>query len=135
MAELRVQAPSRSRAASGLLGVFPEQRDQLTRVEAQDLVVGRSYTGKPSRVVRNDVTDAWRASGLDPLPMPHQMVLMEDFTYAAERAGRHDLVNNPAGQAAGRLTAREPARTIVQRLAAEAAQVIERLGAQVIPSA
>ena len=43
----------------------------------------------------------------EPLPMPHQTVLMDDFTYAAERAGRHDLVNNPAGQAAGRLNAQE----------------------------
>ena len=117
------------------IDLFPEQRDQLARVEAQDLVVGRSYTGKPSRVVRNEITEAWRASGLDPLPMPHQTVLMEDFTYAAECAGRVDLVNNPAGQAAGRLTAREPARMIVRRLAADAARVIEELGAQVTPSA
>jgi hypothetical protein len=53
---------------------------------------------------------------------------MENFTYAAERAGRVDLVNNPAGQAAGRLTAREPAGMIVRRLAADAARVIEELG-------
>jgi NAD(P)H-dependent flavin oxidoreductase YrpB (nitropropane dioxygenase family) len=113
------------------IDLFPAHRDQLVAAETHQLAVGRSYTGKPSRVVTNEVTEAWRESRLDPLPMPHQAVLMDDFTYAAEVAGRHELVNNPAGQAAGMLDRYEPAAVIAQRLATQAVEVIERLRAYV----
>ena len=104
--------------------VHASLRAQLTAAGARDVVVGRSYTGKPSRVVVNEVTRAWAESGLEPLPMPLQTVIMDDFTYAAERSGRPDLVQNPAGQIAGMLDRHEPAATIVRRLVDEAVAVI-----------
>ena len=60
---------------------------------------------------------AWAESGLDPLPTPYQWVLMDDFVNSAEAADRQELVNNPAGQGAGMLTQRKPARQIVMELA------------------
>lgn len=102
-------------------------RDQLTWAETRDLVLGRSYTGKPSRVVQNEITRAWAESGLDPLPMPLQTVIMDDFTYSAEAGGRPDLVNNPAGQVTGSLFAHEPAAVILERMAEQAREVIEKL--------
>jgi NAD(P)H-dependent flavin oxidoreductase YrpB (nitropropane dioxygenase family) len=115
------------------VNLFPTQRDELVAAESRDVVTGRSYTGKTSRVVENGVTQAWRESGLDPLPMPHQWVLMTDFAHAAEVAGRHDLIGNPAGQVVGMLDAYEPAALIAQRLAAQAVDVIEGLRAYVEP--
>lgn len=111
------------------VNLFQDQRDQLAAADVRDVVTGRSYTGKPSRVVQNEVTRAWLASGLEPLPMPHQTVLMDDFTHAAEAAGQYGLINNPAGQIAGMLSEYEPAAEIARRLADEAAAVIESLRA------
>ena len=71
-------------------------RAQLTEARSHDLVVSRTYTGKPSRIVRNPILDAWSESGLDPLPMPYQHVLMDDLVAAAERGGHPELVNHPA---------------------------------------
>jgi hypothetical protein len=42
---------------------------------------------------------------------------MDDFVNAAEAADRQELVNNPAGQGAGMLRARQSAREIVRELA------------------
>jgi NAD(P)H-dependent flavin oxidoreductase YrpB (nitropropane dioxygenase family) len=97
---------------------LPEtHRRQLEAARSEDLVVSRSYTGKTARTYRNEVMQAWAESGLEPLPTPYQWVLMDDFVCAAEAAGRHELVNNPAGQGAGMLTQRRPAREIVAELA------------------
>lgn len=92
-------------------------RQQLEAARSEDLVVSRSYTGKTARTYKNAVMQAWSASGLDALPTPYQWVLMDDFVNAAELADRQDLVNNPAGQGAGMLRSRKPARQIVQELA------------------
>ena len=109
------------------VNLVQEQRDQLIAAETRQLVTGRSYTGKPSRVIDNEVTVAWRESGLVPLEMPHQTVLMDDFTHAAEVGGHPTLIQNPAGQIAGLLHEYESASSIAVRLAAEAVDVIHGL--------
>jgi NAD(P)H-dependent flavin oxidoreductase YrpB (nitropropane dioxygenase family) len=107
--------------------LFDDQRRQLVEAESRDVVPGRTYTGKTSRGVQNDVTRAWLESDLDPLPMPYQGVLMDDFQTAAEAAGRHDLIWNAAGQIVGLLDRVEPASVIAKRLATQAAEVIDAL--------
>jgi nitronate monooxygenase len=101
-----------------------DHRQALSRARSEDLVVSKSYTGKPSRIVRTEVLDLWAQSALEPLPMPYQFVLMDDFVYSAQRAGRYDLMNNPAGQIAGMLTDHVPAAAIVKRMVDEAIVVI-----------
>lgn len=105
----------------------PPHREQLDQAASEDLYVSRSYTGKPSRVYKNEIVAAWAASGLEPLPMPLQWTLMDDLVYAAERAQRLDLVNNPAGQVAGMLRGRRPARQIIEDLVAGALEQLDRL--------
>ena len=89
------------------------QRVQLSDADTADLVVSRCYTGKPSRVVNTPIVVEWASSGLEPLPMPFQHVLMDDLVESARRSGRWELVNNPAGQVAGRLNQHRPAAEIV----------------------
>jgi NAD(P)H-dependent flavin oxidoreductase YrpB (nitropropane dioxygenase family) len=59
--------------------------------------------------------------------MPHQKVLFEDFLNAARHAGRLDLVSNPAGQAAGMLSAVRPAAAILRDLTEGAERRIAEL--------
>lgn len=91
----------------------------------QDFIVTKAYTGKTARDYKNVVIEAWERSDLEPLPMPLQQVLMEDFVEAASQLGRYELVNNPAGQIGGMLTQRKPAVTIMEELIQGAADVIE----------
>lgn len=106
-----------------------DQRRQLLGASATDVVVSTSYTGKPSRIVRTSLIEDWKSSGLPSLPMPYQHVLMDDFVVAAQRAGRWDLVNNPAGQVTGALHEIRPAAQIVASLVAEAETVLHELAA------
>jgi NAD(P)H-dependent flavin oxidoreductase YrpB (nitropropane dioxygenase family) len=98
------------------------------RGSADDFVVTRAYTGKTARDFDNPVIRAWEGSGLSPLPMPLQGVLMGDFVAAAEAAGRYDLINNPAGQISGMLKKKRPAREIMLSMVREAEAVLDRLG-------
>ena len=108
--------------------LFEAQREQLQRAEARDMIAGTSYTGKPSRIYQNEVAKAWAESGLTPLPMPYQTVIMDDFNWAAEVAGQHHLIQNPGGQITGLLRERRSSADIVRDLAEGAAQVIEGIG-------
>ena len=71
--------------------------------------------------------DAWENSDLEPLPMPLQGALMEDLVDAAEQAGRHDLINSPAGQIGGMLKESKPAARIMDELVQGAVEVLQRL--------
>jgi NAD(P)H-dependent flavin oxidoreductase YrpB (nitropropane dioxygenase family) len=110
-------------------GIYPEHQEQIARGSSEEFVVTRAYTGKTARDYRNPVIDAWERSGLDPLPMPLQGLLMDDFTAAAEAAGRRDLINNPSGQIGGMLTHRRPAREIVREMVEGAEAVLNQLDA------
>ena len=107
---------------------IPEARkDQILVGSTEDFVVTRAYTGKTARDYKNVIIGAWDSSGLDPLPMPLQGVLMESFLKAAEEAGRFDLINNPAGQIGGMLKERKPAAQILDELIEGAVEVLQEM--------
>ena len=101
-----------------------QHKDEILGGSTGDFIVTRAYTGKTARDYKNVVIEAWETSGLDPLPMPLQQVLMEDFVAAASQAGRHDLVNNPAGQIGGMLKERKPAAVIMEELVQGAVEIL-----------
>lgn len=107
--------------------IYSEHQDEIIRGAAEDFVVTRAYTGKTARDYRNEVISAWDNSGLSPLQMPLQGVLMDDFVLAAEAQGRFELINNPVGQIGGMLKKRRPAKEIFASMVQEAEGVLERL--------
>lgn len=107
--------------------IYREHQEEIARSAADDFVVTRAYTGKTARDVHNTVIERWERSGLSPLPMPLQGVLMDDLVAAAEKAGRPELINNPAGQVGGALTGIRPAKEIVQSMVDEANETLDRL--------
>ncbi len=109
--------------------LHPDHRAQLLRGGSEDFAATRIYTGKPARTFRNAIHAEWAAATLEPLGMPHQKVLFEDFLHAARQSGRLDLVSNPAGQVAGMLHEIRPAATILRDLVEGAERSIARLAA------
>jgi nitronate monooxygenase len=107
--------------------IDPAHRQQLRDARSEQLVVSRVYTGKPARIHTTPILAEFAASGLDPLPMPHQYVLFDDFVWSAQQAGRANVVNNPSGQIAGMLAEIRPARDIVVAMETEADATIERM--------
>jgi nitronate monooxygenase len=104
-----------------------KNKERILLAPSEDFVISRSFTGKTARGCRNRVVQAWEESGLTPLPMPLQGVLMGDFVDAAIRAGRDDLLHNPSGQIGGMLTERKPAARIMADLIEGAIDVLANL--------
>ena len=102
-------------------------KEDILRGASEDFPTSRSSTGKPVRQFKNVVMEAWENSDLDPLPMPLQGALMEDLVDAAHKAGRNDLINNPAGQISGLLKESKPAATIMDELVQGALEALQRL--------
>jgi nitronate monooxygenase len=106
-------------------------KEQIIKGRAQDFDVQRVYTGKTMRCYRNALVEAWGKSGLDPLPMPYQKILLDDFNESVAKAGRWDLHSNPAGQGAGMLKERKPAKNIFEELVQGTLRALEDLQARV----
>src|SRR5262249_54517761 len=109
--------------------IYPGHQEEIIKGAAEDFIVTRAYTGKTARDYKNQVIKAWDESGLKTLPMPLQGVLLDDFIAAAEAAGRAELINNPAGQIAGMLRKKGPAKDILLSMVRGAEESIERLAA------
>jgi len=104
-----------------------KNKERILLAASEDFVVSRSFTGKTARSCRNPIVEAWEESGLTPLPMPLQGILMGDLLEAARRAGRDELLHNPSGQVGGMLTERKPAARIMTELVRETIEVLEGL--------
>ncbi len=102
-------------------------KEQILKGRSQDFEIQRIYTGKTMRCYKNAVIEAWNKSGLEPLPMPYQKILMDDFNEAAAKAGRWDLHSNPAGQGAGLLKECKPAKAIMEDLVEETIRALHDL--------
>lgn len=108
-------------------------KDAVAAMVDDDTVVSRSYTGKPSRVLRNSFTDAWRDRQDEILPMPQQWESVQSLVRPAKLAGSLEVANWPTGQAAVLISEVSPAGVVVQRMAAEAAAIIrDSAAAQVV---
>ncbi len=106
-------------------------KDDIVAGRATDFRISQAWTGKTLRAKRNVISDAWAQSGLQPLPTPHQRVLMEDFLNAAIEAGRWDLYMNAAGQGAGKLSGRRPAAEIMTDLVERTVQALVETPARI----
>jgi NAD(P)H-dependent flavin oxidoreductase YrpB (nitropropane dioxygenase family) len=104
-----------------------ENKQQIIDGHSQQFDPQRWYSGKPSRLFGNDYIKAWEASGLEPLPMPYQRVITDDFNESVAAAGKLELHMNPAGQIAGMITERKPAKQIMEDLVTGAIATLEEM--------
>ncbi len=110
----------------------PAQKQSYLNASSEDTVRSRSWTGKPSRVLRNAWTDAWEDSAApQPLGLPEQGLVTADAMRRTERyAGVADtqaVACSPAGQVIGQIQEIESCRAVMQRLMEEYLAAIEPL--------
>jgi nitronate monooxygenase len=96
-------------------GTAPAHRDALAT--AHRTVITRAFSGRAARGIRNRMTDAFEAVAA--APFPEQQALTAELRKAASAAGRTDLMQLWAGQAAP-LARALPAAALLAALAAEA---------------
>lgn len=109
-------------------------KDQIIKGRAQDFDIQRIYTGKTMRCYRNALVEAWGKSGLDPLPMPYQKILFDDFNESAAAAGKWELHSNPSGQGAGLIQSRQSAKQIFEDMVEGTLRALHEVQRRVLTS-
>ncbi len=108
----------------------PFEREVLFGARAEDAVRRRARTGKPVRMLKSKLSEAWEQPGAPPiLPTPLQGILYNEAHARVVRAQRKDLYSFPVGQSVGSLTGETTVKNEMVRLQMEYMAAIERLAA------
>jgi len=105
----------------------PDLKRRILEASEEDTRVTRIYSGKPMRNITNPLIEEWERAGVPTLPFPFQGALIREITLPAEKAGRKELLMNPAGQISGMFRRIRPAREILEEMVAQAAEILEKV--------
>ena len=99
-------------------------KEAMLESDEEGTVVSRAVTGKPMRQLWNRWVDEFEASGLEPLPMPYQMLLSAPIMAGAGRVRAKDICATAAGQVVGMLHDVRPAAEVVREMVGQAAAIL-----------
>jgi NAD(P)H-dependent flavin oxidoreductase YrpB (nitropropane dioxygenase family) len=102
------------------------QKERILAASDEDTRVTKLYSGKTMRNITNPLIEAWDASGLQPMPMGLQGLLIGDLINSVRKAGREELLMNAAGQISGLLTKSRPAAEVLHDMVGQAAEILSR---------
>ena len=106
----------------------PFEKDVLFEAQADDAVRRRVRTGKPVRMLKSKLSEAWDRPGAPAnLPTPLQGILYNEAHARVVRAKRKDLYSFPVGQSVGSLTGETSVREVMYRMQLEYLEAVERL--------
>jgi NAD(P)H-dependent flavin oxidoreductase YrpB (nitropropane dioxygenase family) len=113
----------------------PYTVQKMLAATSRDTVRSKGRTGKPSRQLRSDWTDAWEkdAGGPKPLPLPLQSVVSENVLRRIDtlaengNKGAQALATYWVGQGVGLLNKVKPAREVVREMIEDFLDAVERL--------
>jgi len=107
-------------------------KQRIIDADGADTVVTRCYSGKPMRVIRNPYVEEWDRRSAEIQPFPQQLIASARsgvMSFAREEGTDPGRTCMPAGQGIGGIGEILPAKAIVERVLAEAADTISRLEA------
>lgn len=106
-------------------------REKMVAARSRDTVRSRCRTGKPSRQLRSDWTDAWEGpNSPGPLPMPFQSLISEPALDAVQRSAAkgnpraREMVTYFVGQGVGLVDGVKSCRTVVQEFMQEFVEAV-----------
>ena len=106
----------------------PFEKEALFAARTGDAVRRRARTGKPVRMLKSKLSEAWEQPGAPKyLPTPLQGILYHEAHARVVRAKRRDLYSFPAGQVVGMLDHETTVRDVMVQLQLEYLETMERL--------
>lgn len=107
---------------------LPEQVEAVLRAGSHDTIETRSFSGKPTRFLRNPWNEAWtEPDAPEPLPTPLQHMLVREAHHKILNAQMSELFPVPIGEVVGQIRSVRSVRDIVYDLVSECAETMERL--------
>ncbi|MGI9409416.1 MAG: NAD(P)H-dependent flavin oxidoreductase, partial [Hyphomicrobiaceae bacterium] len=108
--------------------VMSEIKDLFFDATAEDAIQTRARSGKPVRMLKSRLTDAWDQPDAPPfLQMPLQTAVMVESRLRVERARDERFLTYPVGQIVGDMRHETNCRHVIHELLTEFVEAIERL--------
>ena len=108
----------------------PFEKATIFAAKAEDAVRRRVRTGKPVRMLKSKLSEAWDQPGAPPiLPTPLQGILYNQAHARVVRAKRGDLYSFPVGQSVGSVNSETTVKDVMYRMQLEYVDAMERLSA------
>lgn len=108
--------------------LIPLVKQRLLEAKSDEAVQRRTRTGKPVRMLKSKLTEAFEQPGAPPyLPMPLQTATMMESNLRVERALAKDWVYAPVGQIVGEMKAELTVKQVVFNLLNEFVDATESI--------
>ncbi len=108
--------------------VIPEVKERFFEASSEDTVQTRMRSGKPARMLRSKLSDAWERPDAPPFaPMPYQTMLMQEPHLRVERGRLKDWKYYPVGQIVGDMKYETTVRQVIFDMLSEYVETTERL--------
>jgi NAD(P)H-dependent flavin oxidoreductase YrpB (nitropropane dioxygenase family) len=108
--------------------LLPEMKARLYAAKAEDAVQSRSRTGKPARLLKSRLTEAWEQPGAPKfLGMPWQTMVNTEPRLRIERARNTEFLTCPVGQIVGDIKEEQTVKQVIYDILIEFADAGERL--------
>ncbi|TWG92812.1 NAD(P)H-dependent flavin oxidoreductase YrpB (nitropropane dioxygenase family) [Mesorhizobium sp. J18] len=106
------------------------EKEALFKAKTEDAVRRRARTGKPVRMLKSALSEAWEEPGAPPYLLPPlQGILYNEAHARVVRARRGDLYSFPAGQVVGTMTSETSVKQVMYQMQAEYIEALERMSA------
>lgn len=106
----------------------PALKRRFFAATSEDTVQSRLRSGKPARVLRSKLSDAWARADAPPFaPMPYQTMLMAEPHLRVERGRLDEWQYYPVGQLVGDMNAETSCRQVIYDMMNEFVEATERL--------
>jgi NAD(P)H-dependent flavin oxidoreductase YrpB (nitropropane dioxygenase family) len=108
--------------------LLPEMKQRLREAKSEDAIQTRMWTGKPCRVLRSKLTDAFEQNEAPPpLKYPLEVFLLAEPRLRINRARARDFMTSPVGQIVGDIKEESSVRRIIEDMLNEYVESMERL--------
>jgi NAD(P)H-dependent flavin oxidoreductase YrpB (nitropropane dioxygenase family) len=108
--------------------LLPEMKERLYAAKAEEAVQSRSRTGKPARLLKSRLTEAWEKPGAPKfLPMPYQTMVNTEPRLRIERARNKEFLTCPVGQIVGDMKEEATVKQVIFDILSEFADASERM--------
>lgn len=106
----------------------PELKERFFAAGPEDAIQSRLRSGKPARVLRSKLTEAWERPDAPPFaPMPFQTMLMAEPHMRVERGKAKEWQYYPVGQVVGEMKAETSCRQVIYDMMNEFIEATEHL--------
>ena len=108
--------------------LLPEMKELLYKAKADQAVQSRSRTGKPARMLKSKLTEAWEQPGAPKFaPMPWQTMVNTEPRLRIERARNMEFLTCPVGQIVGDMKEEQTVKQVMYDILNEYADTTERM--------